>query len=85
MVEAIGTGDAFRKGRDFAPWLGLAPKQNSTGDRTILGRISKRKLSENSLRSGRQSRAAEAANWTVLSTSYFLRDGGPRRPAIDLA
>jgi transposase len=30
------------KGRDFAAWLGLAPKQMSTGDRTILGRISKR-------------------------------------------
>jgi transposase len=30
------------KGRDFAAWLGLVPKQMSTGDRTILGRISKR-------------------------------------------
>ena len=29
------------KGRDFAGWLGLVPKQMSTGDRTILGRISK--------------------------------------------
>jgi hypothetical protein len=42
MVAAIGTGDAFAKGRDFAAWLGLVPKQISTGDRTILGRISKR-------------------------------------------
>jgi transposase len=42
MVAAIGTGDAFTKGRDFAAWLGLAPKQTSTGDRTILGKISKR-------------------------------------------
>jgi transposase len=41
MVAAIGTGDAFTKGRDFAAWLGLVPKQMSTGDRTILGRISK--------------------------------------------
>jgi hypothetical protein len=37
MVAAIGTGDAFTKGRDFAAWLGLVPKQMSTGDRTILG------------------------------------------------
>jgi len=37
-VAAIGTG----KGRDFGAWLGLVPKQISTGDRTILGRISKR-------------------------------------------
>jgi transposase len=41
-VAAIGTGDAFTKGRDFAAWLGLVPKQMSTGDRTILGKISKR-------------------------------------------
>src|SRR5258708_28104797 len=42
MVAAIGAGDAFSKGRDFAAWLGLVPKQISTGDRTILGQISKR-------------------------------------------
>src|SRR6201997_2112131 len=42
MVAAIGTGDAFSKGRDFGAWLGLVPKQISTGDRTILGGISKR-------------------------------------------
>jgi len=42
MVAAIANGAAFAKGRDFAAWLGLVPKQMSTGDRTILGRISKR-------------------------------------------
>ena len=42
MVAAIGAGDAFSKGRDFAAWLGLVPTQMSTGDRTILGKISKR-------------------------------------------
>src|SRR5207237_8235041 len=42
MVAAIGAGDAFSKGRDFAAWPGLVPRQMSTGDRTILGRISKR-------------------------------------------
>ena len=42
MVAAIGEGAAFPKGRDFAAWLGLVPRQISTGDRTILGRISKR-------------------------------------------
>jgi transposase len=41
-VAAIGTGGVFSKGRDFAAWLGLVPKQISTGDRTILGSISKR-------------------------------------------
>jgi transposase len=41
-VAAIGTGEVFSKGRDFAAWLGLVPRQISTGDRTILGKISKR-------------------------------------------
>ena len=42
IVAAIGTGDPFSKGRDFGAWLGLVPKQMSTGDRTILGNISRR-------------------------------------------
>ncbi len=42
MVAAIGNGIAFARGRDFAAWLGLVPKQMSTGDRTIFGRITKR-------------------------------------------
>jgi transposase len=42
MVAAIGAGDVFTKGRHFAAWLGLVPKQISTGDRTILGKISRR-------------------------------------------
>jgi transposase len=40
-VAAIGRGDVFSKGRDFGAWLGLVPKQMSTG-RTVLGPISKR-------------------------------------------
>ena len=42
VVAAIGKGTGFRQGRDFAAWLGLIPRQESTGDRTILGKISKR-------------------------------------------
>src|SRR5262249_15332441 len=41
LSSAIG-GDAFYKARDFAAWLGLVHSQISTGDRTILGKISKR-------------------------------------------
>jgi transposase len=41
MVAAIGSGEVFANGRDFAAWLGLVPRQISTGDRTILGKISK--------------------------------------------
>ncbi len=42
LVAAIGKGEAFAHGRDFAAWVGLVPRQFSTGGRTILGRISKR-------------------------------------------
>src|SRR6202049_4832185 len=42
MVAAIGRGEVFSTGRYFGAWLGLVPKQTSTGDRTILGKISKR-------------------------------------------
>src|SRR6266540_4150026 len=42
VVAAIGNGAGFQQGRDFGAWLGLVPKQESTGDRTILGKISKR-------------------------------------------
>ena len=42
VVAAIGSGEAFDRGRDFGAWLGLVPRQYSTGGRSILGRISKR-------------------------------------------
>ena len=42
MVAAVGNGEVFSKGRDFGAWLGLVPRQMSTGGRTILGKISKR-------------------------------------------
>jgi transposase len=32
---------SFRRGRDFAAWLGLVPRQKSTGGKQILGRTSK--------------------------------------------
>lgn len=42
VVAAVGTGGAFRSGRDFAAWLGLVPRQHSTGGRPTLLGISKR-------------------------------------------
>lgn len=41
-VAAIGTGEAFDRGRDFGAWLGLVPRQYSTGGKALLGPISKR-------------------------------------------
>jgi transposase len=42
VVATIGEGHAFQHGRQFAAWLGLVPKQHSTGGKTVLGRITKR-------------------------------------------
>ena len=42
IVAAIGNGAAFHKGREFAAWLGIVPRQYSTGGKTNLLSISKR-------------------------------------------
>ncbi len=42
IVAAIGNGAAFRKGREFAAWLGVVPRQYSTGGKAKLLGISKR-------------------------------------------
>ena len=42
VVSAIGNGAAFKKGREFAAWLGLVPRQWSTGGKPKLLGISKR-------------------------------------------
>jgi transposase len=33
--------DVFKRGRDFAAWVGLVPRQHSTGGKQVLGSISK--------------------------------------------
>ena len=41
-IEAFAPAmESFRSGRDFAAWLGLVPRQNSSGGKDRLGRVSK--------------------------------------------
>jgi len=42
MVVAVGDFKQFKNGAQFGAWLGLTPKQNSSGGKTSLGSISKR-------------------------------------------
>jgi transposase len=42
LVAAVGNAAAFRKGRDMASWLGLVPRQHSSGGKPELLGISKR-------------------------------------------
>jgi transposase len=42
LIAAVGNGAAFRKGREFAAWVGLVPREHSTGGKQKLLGISKR-------------------------------------------
>src|SRR5258707_771859 len=80
MVAAIGNGTAFAKGRDFAAWLGLVPKQMSTGDRTILGRISKRgnRYLRTLIMQGARVILLRPANWAKHSFGLWLTAAAQR-------
>jgi transposase len=42
IVATIGDAKVFKNGREVAAWLGLVPKQHSSGNKIVLGGISKR-------------------------------------------
>ena len=41
IAATVPDASEFRNGREFAAWLGLVPRQNSTGGKARLGGISK--------------------------------------------
>ena len=42
LIAAVGNAAMFTKGRELAAWIGLVPRQNSTGGKSTLLGISKR-------------------------------------------
>ena len=42
LVASVADPNVFRSGRDFSAWIGLVPKQNSSGGKDRFGGISKR-------------------------------------------
>ena len=73
MVAANGNGAAFAKGRDFAAWLGLVPKQMSTGDRTILGRTKRgNRYLRTMIMQGARVILLRPANWAKHSFGPWL-------------
>ena len=42
LIAAVGKAEAFKHGRDLAAWLGLVPRQSTTGGKPRLMGISKR-------------------------------------------
>jgi transposase len=41
LVASVANPKAFRSGRDFSAWIGLVPRQHSSGGKGRLGSISK--------------------------------------------
>jgi transposase len=79
-VAAIGTGEAFERGRDFGAWLGLVPRQYSTGGRPILGRISKRgsKYLRTLLIQAAKVLLMRPQNWSRYSFGAWLKTASER-------
>jgi transposase len=78
LIAAIGNGAAFRKGREFAAWMGVVPREHSTGGKQKLLGISKhgnsylRKLFIQGARAVLQQRTKQASGlseWLAKLTS----------------
>jgi transposase len=87
VATAIGTGEAFERGRDSDAWLGLVPRQYSPGGRSILGRISKR--GSKYLRALFIQAASvilmRPHNWERFDFGAWLRNAAPRLHRSKLA
>ena len=75
FVGAVAHIHAFRRGRDFASWLGLTPRESTTGMRRYLGRISKR--GDGYLRC----RLTHGARAVLLAAQRTARDQPHRLPS----
>ena len=80
LVSAVGDGRQFKNGRQLAAWVGLVPKQDSSGGKTRLLGISKhgdaylRTLLIHGARAVQQACAAKTD-----ARSHWLRELGSRR------
>ena len=80
LVAAVGDPNAFKNGRQFAAWLGLVPRQHSTGGQTRLLGISKR--GDSYLRKLLIHGARATLRWASLKTdrrSQWIRELIARR------
>ena len=77
IATAIATlappAEIFRTGRDFAAWLGLAPRQHSTGGKQRLGATTT--MGDRSLR--RMARSSVPTAWSSSDTSMPRLDPAP--------
>ncbi|MDA9391249.1 transposase, partial [Bradyrhizobium sp. CCBAU 45394] len=67
LVALAPTAQAFKRGRDFAAWLGLTPLQRSTGGKQKLGKTSR--MGERTLRRLLIIGASAAVRWAMRKGS----------------
>ena len=67
LKASLGDGKQFRNGRQFSASLGLVPRQDRTGGKVRLGRISKR---------------GDPAQQSRRTINWRLRKGGPGSPHL---
>ena len=65
--------ESFPKGRDFAAWLGLTPRQHSTGGKVVLGRMSK--MGQRDIRRLLITGAMAVVRWAVIRGANDLWPG----------
>ena len=90
IVAGVGDPSVFSNGREFAAWLGLTPRQFSTGGKTKLGRISKRgdKYMRKSLIHGSRSvvnHAGTKDDWMSEWVKGKLPEKGQNKTAVAVA
>ena len=87
-IEAFGpTMESFRRGRDFAAWLGLVPRQHSSGGKDRLGRVSKAGQADirRLLIIGAMSRLNWLGRRSIPETSWLSRMLARRKPRMLVA
>ena len=77
--------ESFPKGRDFAAWLGLTPRQHSTGGKAILGRMSK--MGQRDIRRLLITGAMAVVRWATIrgSSNPWLAELLKRKPRMVVA
>jgi transposase len=79
LVAAVGNGAAFRKGRELAAWIGLVPREHSTGGKQRLLGIGRggngylRRLLVQGARAVLQRRSSQAPGLQVWLTQLMAR------------
>ena len=69
LAASVADPQTFRSGRNFSPWIGLVPKQHSSGGKDRLGSISKQ-----------GDRYYAACSWPARSRSSATLHGTKHRP-----